>query len=304
MDYERKKRNVTYHSASCKMYLRHDFKHRCAYCGVIEEFMAPMPEIADQFFEKDHFSPQNDNPPALHEYPNLYYSCTRCNNKKDAMTLTLDPCADDILLGETPCLKGGTPDVDYVLSSDSTEGKEYIAALELNSRYHVAIREKQFAWAEKYQELKTIIHDLQDNQKLDPESLKSLQLIAFRLGIPSSADSYKYNCGGSEHAINFAEACHYLESNGYQPEIKFAENELDITAVIGGTTYWGTVRISDTVKDCHLKTAVLSEREKINAPYGIFTFVPKTKTMYFHEIDFAGVDEDKKEYRTSTYIQL
>ena len=62
--------------------------------------------------------------------------------------------------------------------------------------------------------------------------------------------------------------------------------------------------ISDTVKDYHLKTEILSEREKINEPYGIFTFVPQTKTMYFHEIDFASVDPNKKEYRTATYIQL
>lgn len=301
MDYERKKRNVTYHSASCKMYLRHDFKHRCAYCGVMEEFMAPMPEIADKSFEKDHFSPQHDNPPALHEYPNLYYSCTRCNNKKDAITLPLNPCTDDIFSGEDPCLKGGTSDANYVLSSESAKGNEYITSLGLNSRYHVAIRKEQEAWLRAHEESKRILRELQDKQVLDPEDLK---LMALRLGISSYADSYKHICGGSEYAINFAEACHYLESNGYQPEIKFAENELDITAVIGGITYWGTVRISDTIKACHIKTAELCERKKVNAPYGIFTFVPETKTMYFHEIDFASVDPAKKEHRTSAYIQL
>lgn len=191
--------------------------------------------------------------------------------------------------------------MNYLLSSKSVEGNEYIASLGLNSRYHVTIREEQEAWLRAHEESARILQKLQDAQALDPEDLK---LIALRLGISSHADPYKHLCGGSEHAIHFAEACHYLESNGYQPEIKFAENELDITAVIAGTTYWGTVRISDTIKDCHLKTVVLSEREKINAPYGIFTFVPKTKTMYFHEVDFASVDSNKKEYRTSAYIQL
>ena len=301
MDYERKRRNVTYHSDSCKMYLRHDFKHRCAYCGIIEEFMAPMPDIADGLFEKDHFSPQHDNQPAMHRYSNLYYSCARCNNKKDAISLPLDPCADDIFSGEAPYIKGGTAAENYVLSSESTKGKEYIASLGLKSRYHVKIRKEQEAWLRAHEESERILQELQDKQALDPEDLK---LIAIRLGISSHADPYKHLCGGSEYAIHFAEACRYLESNGYQPEIKFLENELDITAVIGGTTYWGTMRISDTVKDCHLKTAILSEREKINAPYGIFTFVPQTKTMYFHEIDFASIDPNKKEYRTSTYIQL
>lgn len=301
MDYERKRRNVTYHSASCKMYLRHDFKHRCAYCGVIEEFKSPIPEVADESFEKDHFIPQHDNPPAPHGYSNLYYACTRCNNKKDAISLPLDPCADDIFSGEAPYIEGGTADVNYLLSSESAEGNEYIASLGLNSRYHVTIREEQEAWLRAHEESERILQELQDKQALDPEDLK---LMAIRLGISSHADPYKHLCGGSEYAIHFAEACRYLESNGYQPEIKFSENELDITAVIGGTTYWGTVRISDTVKDCHLKTAILSEREKINAPYGIFTFVPTTKTMCFHKIDFDNVDWSKKEYRTSAYVQL
>lgn len=301
MDYERKRRNVTYHSDSCKMYLRHDFKHRCAYCGVIEEFMATVPEIADKFFEIDHFSPQHDNPPALHEYPNLYYSCTRCNNKKDAISLPLDPCANDIFSGEAPYIKGGTAEENYVLSSESAKGNEYIAFLGLNSRYHVEIRKEQEAWLQAHKESERILQELQDKQALDPDDLK---LMAIRLGISSYADSYKHLCGGSEYAVDFAEACHYLESKGYQPEIKFAGDELDITAIIGEITYWGTVRISDTVRACHLKTAVLSERKKINTPYGVFTFIPKTKTMYFHKIDFASVDWDKKEYRTSTYIQL
>ena len=36
MDYIRKRRNVTYHSDACKMYLRHDFNHKCAYCGLVD----------------------------------------------------------------------------------------------------------------------------------------------------------------------------------------------------------------------------------------------------------------------------
>ena len=301
MDYKRKRRNVTYHSASCKMYLRHDFKHRCAYCGVTEEFMAPVSEIADKFFEKDHFSPQHDNQPALHEYSNLYYSCTRCNNKKDAISLPLDPCVDDIFSGEAPRIKGGTADVNYVLLSESTEGNEYIASLGLNSRYHVTIRKEQEAWLRAHEESERILLELQDKQALDPDDMK---LMALRLGISSQANPYKHLCGGSEYAVNFADACHLLESKGYQPEIKFAENDLDITAVIGGITYWGTMRISNSVKACHIKTEVLRERKKVNAPYGIFTFIPTTKMMCFHEIDFDSVDWSKQEYRTSTYVQL
>lgn len=59
MDYIRKERNVTYNSDACKMYLRHDFRHTCAYCGIIEEAHYVTPLVADGGFQKDHFYPQN-----------------------------------------------------------------------------------------------------------------------------------------------------------------------------------------------------------------------------------------------------
>ena len=104
--------------------------------------------------------------------------------------------------------------------------------------------------------------------------------------------------------MDFAEACHYLETKGYKPEIVLEENEMDITAVIGSDTYWGTVRISDVIKECRVKTADLFERSKKSTTYGIFTFIPTTKTMCFHKINFDDIDWSKKEYRTSAYILL
>lgn len=301
MDYKRKRRNVTYHSDSCKMYLRHDFKHKCAYCGVIEEFISLLPETAGKYFEKDHFVPQNNHPPAPHAYSNLYYSCTSCNNKKDAISLPLDPCIHDIYNGEHPHIQGGTPDVEYILTGTTNEGTDYITALELNSRYHIEIRKNQYAWSLAQAESERIFRDLQEKQALAPDDL---QHIANILGLPFSSDPYKRICGGSKHAIDFVEACHYLESNGYKPQIKLEENEMDITAVIGTDTYWGTVRISDTIKECRIKTSDLYERSQKDAAYGIFTFIPATKTMCFHKIDFNAIDWNKKEYRTSAYAFL
>lgn len=301
MDYERKRRNVTYHSDSCKMYLRHDFKHKCAYCGVIEEFISLLPETAGKYFEKDHFVPQNNHPPAPHAYSNLYYSCTSCNNKKDAISLPLDPCIHDIYNGEHPHIQGGTPDVEYILTGTTNEGTDYITVLELNSRYHIEIRKNQYAWSLAQAESERIFRDLQEKQALAPDDL---QHIANILGLSFSSDPYKRICGGSKHAIDFVEACHYLESNGYKPQIKLEENEMDITAVIGTDTYWGTVRISDTIKECRIKTSDLYERSQKDAAYGIFTFIPATKTMCFHKIDFSAIDWNKKEYRTSAYTFL
>ena len=93
-------------------------------------------------------------------------------------------------------------------------------------------------------------------------------------------------------------------SKGYNTEIIFEENEMDIKTTIGHKTFWGTVRISDSIKECRVKTAVLEERRKKNVPYGLFVYIPSTTTMYFFEIDFGAVSWEKKEYRTSSYIQL
>lgn len=301
MDYERKRRNVTYHSDSCKMYLRHDFKHKCAYCGVVEEFVAILPEVANKYFEKDHFVPQNDNPPEVHAYSNLYYSCISCNNKKDAIALPLDPCSHNIFGGENPHIKGGTPETDYILTGKTEEGEAYITALELNSRYHIEIRENQYAWSCAQAESMKILCDLKEKQALDPADLK---MIGIRLRIPYGTDPFKCICGGSKYAIDFIDACHYLESKGCKPEIKLEENEMDITAVVGTDTYWGTVRISDSIKECRVKTSALRERRKKGEAYGIFMFIPTNNTMCFYHIDFESVDWSKREYRTSVYISI
>lgn len=79
---------------------------------------------------------------------------------------------------------------------------------------------------------------------------------------------------------------------------------MDIKVSIGTNTYWGTVRISDSVKECRIKTAVLDKRRKKNVPYGLFVYSPVSKIMFLYEIDFDAVDWSKKEYRTSSYVCL
>lgn len=301
MDYVRKRRNVTYHSDSCKMYLRHDFNHKCAYCGAIEEAISFIPETADKFFEKDHFLPQHDGTQGMHDYPNLYYSCTSCNNKKDSITLPLNPCSHNIYSGENPHVQGGTPETDYILRGITPEGKEYIAALELNSRYHLSIRQKQHAWLCAKTESWKILQDLQNSGKVNAADLKQ---IAEVLKYPMENDRIKCACGGSKYAVAFADACHYLASKGYNPEVIFEEHEMDIKVAIGANTYWGSIRISDSIKECRIKTTVLEERRKKNAPYGLFVYIPTSATMCFYEIDFDAVDWTQKQHRTSSFVCL
>lgn len=301
MDYIRQKRNITYNSDSCKMYLRHDFCHKCAYCGAIEEALSLIPEAADKLFEKDHFLPQHDDAPDMHDYPNLFYSCTSCNNKKNAILLPLNPCSDDVFSGEVPHVQGGTEKTKYIFKGTSPKGEEYITALELNSRYHLLIRQSQQAWLQANAESWNILQDLRRKGKLDTSDLQQIAAILYH---SPTIDPFRYICGGSKHAIAVAEACRYLVSNGYDTEIVFEENEMDIKVTLGQKTFWGTVRISESIKECRVKTAVLEERRKKNVPYGLFVYVPSTATMYFFEIDFGAVNWAKKEYRTSNYILL
>ena len=57
------------------------------------------------------------------------------------------------------------------------------------------------------------------------------------------SDEFETICGGSDHALNVIEACHFMAERGYTPKVVLEENEIDITVTIGGKRYCGTVRI-------------------------------------------------------------
>lgn len=73
------KKYADYHSY--KDYLAEDFKHRCAYCNLLDT------EITS-FFEIDHFVPQAeikkkpDCSYLITDYDNLIYACRNCNGEK------------------------------------------------------------------------------------------------------------------------------------------------------------------------------------------------------------------------------
>ena len=301
MDYKRKKRNITYTSSSCKMYLRHDFDHRCAYCGSLEDALSPMPEVADQFFEKDHFIPQSNKNPDTNKYPNLFYSCTKCNGKKSNVLLTLNPCKDNILHGENPHLTGGTDERKFVFESSTPEGKKFISDLELNSRYHRRLRKKQHLWLLAKKEGVALLQDPRYAEKLSADDLEQIKNILSQ-GIV--IDEYEEICGGSEHALDVVEACHFLEERGYNPQIILAENELDITATINGKTYCGSLRIEPSITYRIMKTEILAEQRKANMPVGLFVYTPDQDTLCFYEIDFDLVNWEQENHRLNNYIPL
>lgn len=301
MEFERKKRNITYSSNSCKMYLRHDFKHTCAYCGSIEEALSPIPEIADKLFEKDHFLPQSKKTPDTDHYSNLFYACCKCNSKKSDILLTLNPCIDDIFRGITPHIIGGTAEKNYIVEGTTPEGVRFISDLELNSKMRRNLRKKQHLWQLAKDEGMALLDDLRSQEKLSDKDLCEIKRI-ISTGI--ATDEFETICGGSDHALNVVEACCFLDERGYSPSLVLDENEVDITVVIDGCQYCGTVRIESSITERRLKTKILAEQKKRGIPFGLFVYIPEQCIMCFYKVDFDHVDWECAEYRISEYIQL
>ena len=82
-------------------FLRRDFRFVCAYCERTEFVLG-----GEEFFEIDHFRPVKMFPEQQKHYPNLYYSCGRCNRHKGSTWPSeglmergfrfADPCREDM----------------------------------------------------------------------------------------------------------------------------------------------------------------------------------------------------------------
>lgn len=284
------------------MYLRHDFEHRCAYCGALEEALSPLPEVGDRLFEKDHFLPQSSDNPSLNEYPNLFYSCGKCNGKKSNVLLTLNPCEDDIYSGQNPKIKGGTSKEKYIVTGTTPKGVQFVTDLELNSRYHRRLRKNQYLWLLAKQEGYALLRDPRYTQKLSSDDLKKIKRI-LNQGI--DLDEYESVCGGSEHAQDVVEACQLLEERGYAPKVILDENGMDIEATINGKTYCGSIRIEDSITTYRkMTTQMLAEQRKVNKPIALFVYVPNQSTICFYEVDFQKVNWKLTEHRLTNCVQL
>lgn len=306
MDYIRKERNVTYHSDACKMYLRHDFGHKCAYCGIIEEAHFINPLVADDGFEKDHFYPQNGTgieplPAAeLHAYPNLFYSCSKCNNLKDNVLLPLNPCENSIFSGDSPYIRIVKKEGDLLAESDQPEGNAFIAQLDLNSRHHIELRKEQDKWQKVMLESSQTLKAISASGSLSPDAISVLEE-ALNL---RQTDEALGICGGSSYGLSIREVYRYLDEQGYDPKIVFEEQELDVQITIEETTYLAKVYPLNGASYCKIKTSVLSEWQKRNMPCGILRFQENPMEVRFYCVDFDSVSWDKLEYRIDNYISL
>lgn len=215
--------------------------------------------------------------------------------------LSLNPCKDSIFRGDNPHITSGADEKKFIFESSTPEGKKFISDLELNSRYHRRLRKKQHLWLLAKKEGVALLQDPRYADKLSADDLKQIKNILSQ-GIV--IDEYEEICGGSEHALDVVEACHFLEERGYNPQIILAENELDITATINGKTYCGSLRIEPSITYRIMKTEILAEQRKANMPVGLFVYIPDQDTLCFYEIDFDLVNWKQENHRLNNYIQL
>lgn len=301
MDYIRVQRPIKYTSESCKMYLRHDFNHRCAYCGISEKMLSPNPAAAEMHFEKDHFLPQSGGYKNVHIYSNLFYACEKCNKIKDNILLPLNPCEDDIYSGKNPVIQGGSEETNYILSSSTPAGEKYIQSLQLNSRYHIYMRKIWQKHIQRIQECSKILAKLKDSQGL---SLDEIKFIESSLEPEEDISSIEYLCGHSSYGLNFINAVTLLTSLGYTCKTVFKENLLDMHINISGVEYYAHLKIVNKTQDCRFPIPILRYWQTLNVPCGILQYITPTQKLRFHAIDFKTINWSQKTQIIDSFVDL
>ncbi len=155
-----------------KDYLKADFRHRCAYCNMHDNWIMPLPFHIDHFIPRAKFE-QAKRDDLDNDYRNLMYSCPVCNRLKS-----------DAFDGEIPKDKIWNPyfynpvDIDYNtiftrdekgrIQSEDELGKAMIKRLQL---YRPT---KQMAWF--LDELKQVYDEIEKRIQLEENPEKRLKL--------------------------------------------------------------------------------------------------------------------------------
>lgn len=283
MEYVRKKRWVTYHGKKCKEYLRNDFSHECAYCKLQESEVG---FVTKEFFEIDHFKPQDMHDENVHKYPNLYYCCEKCNGEKSNIWSEelLDPCRDDIFCGDAPAIKGGNAEDGYILEAVNEKGTLYIDTFKLNSRYQVEIRRKRADRKNRIKEINTLIDEIIGKIQSNA-SLSHISSLAERLAELRQLKQTETEMLGMDPVFAKAQEC--LSDQAIQYNLVFRELDLDFEIKIGDETYLCELIIdtSTEAKDSYNKridTEKLSEWFSLeNTKVGVLFYYPHIERMYF-----------------------
>lgn len=300
MEYIRKIRNANYNSKKCKLYLRHDFKHECAYCKISEYDISNIQAVAERFFEKDHFEPQNserDNP-IVHDYANLFYACEKCNgSKNDSQTEILNPCKDDIFGGDDQQIAGGDIANQYLYRSSTIKGKSYIDLFQLNSRYHIRIRKERYERKRREEEGRRRIARL-ELAGVDKNLIEEMRLCFEPVGVSKSEDLL----GNTEVGCYFAEFEEEIKRLGIEYTFLLEEYNLDIRIRKADTSYDCEIIIDDTENDNggiykFLDIGTIKHWNRSERNYGIIYFCPKIHRSYFYQINSENINFDKKKQK-------
>ncbi len=301
MDYQRRERLVKYHHPSCKMYLRHDFEHRCAYCGAVEEILSPIPSARELLFEKDHFVPQDSGAPDVHEYPNLYYACKKCNRLKDNLRLPLDPCVDDIWFGDNPQLKVGDVNKGFFVAPQTPAAARYAEILQLNSRYQLEVREALERQITCKKERERLLAQLEADSGLDTNVLSQIRDAMLPANPFNQIESL---CGSSAWGKSVVNAYNLLLSKGYSCEFLLSDAPCDALITIDGVEYHAQFRKDEKQTSCRIPCKLLSLWQKNHPQMGILQYISQTQSILFYPIDYGRIDWSKKGHTFSEYITL
>lgn len=144
------------------LYLRPDFRHRCAYCLTHEFYF-----LGGEGGQIDHHRPLNPSPDLgvdfsslKHVYENLYWSCSTCNNGKGNQW----PSETQYAAGERfldPCLEDHDDHwVSYPdgrLIPKTATGTYTIRGIRLNRRRLIQFRQFLFESQRKIREIEAIL---------------------------------------------------------------------------------------------------------------------------------------------------
>lgn len=293
MDYERKKRWVTYHSIKCKMYLRNDFNHECAYCRLREMDTGILNE---EFFEKDHFIPVSAKIEDVDCYNNMIYACSKCNGTKSSKKeeVLLNPCRDDIYSGSDPHVINLGSSGDYEVAGNTPQGWQYITSLQLNSQFYRDMRKEQEQSAQNNKELTEIVESICDNKTIPEELLKRLKVFVNReyLTDKEQQENEAFRCGHTKAGMAFQTVLSILTGLNIPYELLYAENDIDIKLNYNERKYLCEIVLNENsmepIKGIRIRKEQRKAWNELENGWGVLYYYLKTGRLEFYRPDKSG----------------
>ena len=291
MDYTRKKHWVTYHSKKCKMYLRNDFRFECAYCGMREQ-----DNVAGEFyFEKDHYvSKESDVEWNTDAYENMVYACRKCNKTKSdkELSLTLDPCKDDIYNGEHPQIEKHGEEDHYAVRAQTEKGRRFIENLELNSKFYRRMRKEQQEGQKIRAEISKILKaDFEKTMPKETAALKKKLEKYFGL-TERDESSDEFRCGETQAGKEMYEILKKLREKKIPCRLLLDEHDADIVLSYEGREYDCEIKSSETegkkIYGPVIKKEKLEAWNKSNKQHGVLYDYRKKNKLVLYIWDAEG----------------